>query len=418
MSIKINFTATTSQQENLLRTVKKTAEEKDYEVRAWKDGLEVALCPIGDMTIWWKTDKKFPGQWLIIGECCTSPAGAGLHKAAIDLIDCLNSLVLENLEVDDITGYYGHRDFERLKNEHFYPWLNSLIHICRESFESDKYSNVSICWNMDQYQPQNIPGTLTTPLGRFTMDSLNKCADNQDINWFAHRFFLWDNQEKDALYYRNTAMNLLWEHCWFAPSDRSHEDKAINQQILSSIEKANRMDLSLPLPILAYNEVCRLDCHEPNLLPGTKDLVTDFPIGFRKTPVTYSYGNLRFTLPGIYRYEWEEYGESENGEGCDSWWDSSSDSPVWRITEYRRQKGNAGLTEHIYRENDLECMDMDYGKACWGWKMEEEDGKQFYIITCEAVAGPSLYVITISYTDEKDRQSIYGLLKKLNVVKE
>ena len=46
----------------------------------------------------------------------------------------------------------------------------------------------------------------------------------------------------------NRAINALWEHCCFAPSSRSQEDEAVNAAILDDLERAAKLDPSLPLP--------------------------------------------------------------------------------------------------------------------------------------------------------------------------
>ena len=47
------------------------------------------------------------------------PAGAGFHAAAVRFLDELGQKRLNELLVDDETEYYNHRDFERMKREHF-----------------------------------------------------------------------------------------------------------------------------------------------------------------------------------------------------------------------------------------------------------------------------------------------------------
>ena len=46
------------------------------------------------------------------------------------------------------------------------------------------------------------------------------------------------------------------ERCYFAPSARSEEDACINAAILDDLERAAKMDPSLPLPRGSYEEVC------------------------------------------------------------------------------------------------------------------------------------------------------------------
>ena len=63
---------------------------------------------------------------------------------------------------------------------------------------------------------------------------------------FARDFFIWNEIEKDAVYYRNCALVLLNQSCFFMPSSRCETDKKVNDRIIECLEKALAMDSSLP----------------------------------------------------------------------------------------------------------------------------------------------------------------------------
>ena len=110
-----------------------------------------------------------------------------------------------------------------MKQEHFYPWLRTLVDVCRQ--ESGKgVSGMQLCWDLEQYAPRDIPDTVITPVGRFSGRWMRETVEHQGIEALAERFFLWYHPGKrDALYNRQAALNLLWEHCYYAPSSRSRE---------------------------------------------------------------------------------------------------------------------------------------------------------------------------------------------------
>ena len=129
---------------------------------------------------------------------------------------------------------------------------------------------------------------------------------------------MWNNEERDALFYRNTALSALWEDCYFMPSARSEEDMEINSFIIENLEKAAAMDTSLAFPKEDYLLLCRLVEKEPVDVSALPDFISEFPIGYRKDKVTYTLGNLKFDLPGNYLYFEEDDsrgyydGEDEN----------------------------------------------------------------------------------------------------------
>lgn len=406
MSIGFTFTGKVRRTETLIETARTLTQQRNYRLSVGETGLRATLCPLGgDLYLNWRREGGAPDQWLIQGSCCSTPAGAGLHKAAAELLD---SLGIQNLSVDDETGYYGHRDFQRMKREHFYPWLTTLVRVCREQKEM---TGLRLCWDMDQYQPEDIPGSIVTPMGRFTLPFLEKLLKREGTEGLARAFFLWDGQEQDAVFYRNRAVNNLWENCCFVPSSRSGEDASVNAAILGDLERAAALDPTLPLPRSAYREVCALAGRIP-ALPDGPELETEFPTGYRRGLVVHSFGELRLTLPGSYRYEWEEW---EDAGGTNLWCDASSNSPIWRVNGYRRREGEASFTHHLDGLNDLEETTLKHGAARWGWKTIQEGKTSYFQVQCEVVTGPSLFYVTVTYTQAREREDILPLLRRLTV---
>ena len=222
MSIGLSFTGRIDGPRALLEAAKVLAEERKYHLAAGEGGLKVTMCPLGgELGIMWRPEGESSGPWLVRGGCTSTPAGAGLHRAAVELLD---NLPIRALAVEDETGFFRHRDFQRMKKEHFYPWLRTLVDVCRR--ESGKgVSGMQLCWSLEQYAPEDIPDTVVTPMGRFRLAELVE-LEERGIEALADRFFLWDGRTQDARFFRNRAINALWENCFFAPSLRSQEDAA------------------------------------------------------------------------------------------------------------------------------------------------------------------------------------------------
>lgn len=406
MSIGFSFTGKVRRTETLIGTARTLSQQRGYQLFVGETDLRVALCPLGgDVYVSWKREGGVRGQWLIQGSCSSTPAGAGLHKAAVELLDALG---IQSLSVDDETEYYDHRDFQRMKQEHFYPWVKTLVRFCREQKD---LSGLRLCWDMDQYQPEDLPGSVVTPMGRFTLSYLESLLEREGAEGLAQIFFLWDGPDRDAVFYRNRAVNGLWENCYFAPSSRSEEDAKINAAILDDLERSASLDPGLPLPRKAYREVCAL-AGRPPVLPEGPELEADFPIGYRRGLVVHSLGQLQLTLPGSYQYEWEEW---EDKGGTNLWCDAAVDSPVWRVNGYRRREGNASFTPHLDGLKDLEEAQLKNGAARWGWQTIQEGKSSYFQIQCEVVTGPSLFYITVTYTQAREREDILSLLRRLSV---
>lgn len=410
MSIGLRFTGRIDRPEALLEAAKILAVEQNYRLTAGEGGLKIIMCPLGgEVGFLWRPEGDPAGPWMVRGGCMSTPAGAGLHRAAVELLD---NLPIHALTVEDETGFYRHRDFQRMKEEHFYPWLRTLVDVCRQ--ESGKgVSGMQLCWDLEQYAPLDIPDTVVTPVGRFRLSELVNLLEGKGIEALADRFFLWNGRTRDAKFYRNRAINTLWERCYFAPSVRSWEDDAVNASILDDLERSAKLDPSLPLPRASYTEVCALAGRDP-ALPDGPQLAEEFAPGYRKDLVTHNLGVLRLTLPGVLLYEWERW---ENGSGAHLWSDASSDSPVWRVSGYRMREGDARFTDHLDALNGVEGRELKGGALRWGWKEIREDGERLYQAQCEVISGPSLFFITATCTDPGDLSQVAELIGRVDVVR-
>lgn len=214
MSIGLTFTGQIDSPAALAEAVKILADQRGCRVGAGETGLRVVLCPLGgELNILWRPEKETSGPWLVRGSCVSTPAGAGLHRAAVELLD---NLPIRGLTVEDETGFCRHRDFQRMKEEHFYPWLRTLVDVCRRE-RGKGVSGMQLCWDLEQYAPEDIPDTVVTPMGRFRLEELTDIVEAGGIEALADRFFLWNGRTQDARFYRNRAINALWERCYFAP---------------------------------------------------------------------------------------------------------------------------------------------------------------------------------------------------------
>ena len=409
MSIGLQFTGKIDRRETLLEAAKTLTEERNFYLSAGESGMKVILCPLGgEMTILWRPEGDPAGSWLVRGECVSTPAGAGLHRAAVELLD---HLPIRSLTVEDETGFFRHRDFQRMKEEHFYPWLKTLVDVCRR--ESGKgVSGMQLCWDLEQYAPEDIPDTIITPMGRFRLSELVSMVEEGGIEALAGRFFLWNGRTQDARFFRNRAINALWERCCFAPSARSLEDAAVNSTILDDLERAAKMDPRLPLPRSAYREVCALSEREP-VLPEGPELEEEFAPGYRKGMVTHALGALRLTLPGAYLYRWEPW---ENGGGAHLWSDDTGDSPVWRVNAYRMREGDAHFTDNLSILHGVEGRNLTGGALRWGWREIREEGERLYQAECEVIAGPALFFLTATCTGPADLGQVADLIGRIGLV--
>ena len=404
MSLELSFHGHIKSRKRIIKQITEIAERYSYGVYAdQENSIIVTLCPTGDITFN-ITEGGFLQKGKIEGCFQSTPAGPGFHKAAIDFIDALK---IENLIYEDDTDFTVNRDFTKLCRTHFDRWIETLIEYVQQ-IEAD--GPIFVCWSTEQYKPDIQGSKIVTPTGLWDISNLCQFAQNKGIEAFADRFFIWPHEEQDAIFYRNCALKTLWEDCYYAPSDRSEKDAANNKYIIENIERAYSLAPLLPLPYDNYCEICRLDGKKAILPETTVRMFDEYKPGYRKGLVKETIDKLTITIPGTYQRNLEF---NDNDWPITIWNDSSSNSPVWRLTMFEldieAEKPTSDGKEHLYCEE----FDVKTGKGLLTVNQCQEDGEDFYMAICNIASGTSYYLITVSYTKQEEFDQIRNLLLRI-----
>ncbi|HIZ01335.1 MAG TPA: hypothetical protein H9819_03660 [Candidatus Bacteroides merdipullorum] len=363
MSIYLTIKTRCSSAATFGKLLKVVARRHQVTLTHSRDKFSLSICRLGNMSFSYQTDEK-SGEIALLGRCCTTPAGPGFHKEAVELADEITDLNGYDFRIEDETGYYRNNDFHRLRNNYFLPWLRDILSLCRKQKDGE-YLSLAVGWDDEVYLPSDRKGLLITPLGFFNISSLlARLKHPGGLEGFADEFFVWPHEERDALFYRNSALNALWEDCCFMPSKRSAEDKETNAFILDNLEQAARLDSRLPFPKEAYLKLCECADYEPIDLSGLPELQTDYPIGYRKGELIYRLGNLEFRLPGQFIY-FEKNGTHGYEDRADTNWHvvqllaySYEDGEL----SYVEQEGWTLLEEHYFEGGEYRLYDLGDGQ--------------------------------------------------------
>ena len=404
MAIELSFKGQIKSRKKLLNNITKLSKNSSFEIIVDDEGdISVTLCPTGEITfhiieggLWHKT--------RIEGNFQSTPAGPGFHKAAVDFIDALN---MENLFYEDDTEYAEDRDFAKLCNNHFYRWLEALIELASQKTDEGNEHPLFICWSTNQYMPVVCGAKIVAPTGLWSIKFINQLIHDKGIETLADRFFVWPHEQQDATFYRNSAMKLLWEDCYYVPSERSKSDADLNRSIIDNLEKAYGLNPMLPLPYDNYCEVCHLDGSSP-IIPSTAvPMMDEYKPGYRKGMVEETIDRLTITIPGSYQRHLEF---NDDDWPITIWYDPSTDSPVWRLTIFELEKeiGKPKLDGNQY--DYYEEFEVEGGNGVLASQQCQEDGDDFYMVICQIASGTSLHLITVSYKEPKEFDQIRSQL--------
>ncbi len=231
---------------------------------------------------------------------------------------------------------------------------------------------------------------------------------------FARDFFVWNELEKDACFYRNSAMVLLHQFCYFMPSDRSKQDEKVNREVIELFETALSMDRKLPFPKKEYLEVCSLHGHVPVDLEGVTPLPEEVSIGCRKHLVYRKIGNMSFGIPGNFLYD------ETNSGSMDHYYDGNGygghDYYVYaavfegRKAEFKNQWFEQG------KGPDISDFDVGNAKARVAfYEPEEKEGEIRYGMSAQVLYKEQRMNINIVSRRPGERDWALGLIKNIKI---
>ena len=270
------------------------------------DGVAVYLAQNGVLDLFFDDNVEY-----IDGEMDATYAGAGMFAEACELAEQLASALGGRLvfSSDDRATYAHDRDFDKLRGlflESFRQQLTWAVIDDRDGYQA------YIGWGTDTYEPEEIPGSIITFLGRYNIDELVDEIGRWGLEAVVDRRFVMrgtryrgpDDNVKNAL-------TLLW--CTVQYND--HElVNAVDQPALTAVanlELALDCDSHIELPLGDYLTICRLLGHSPKNISEARELDSHYPAGYLKDRVAYGFGSYlrKFKLPGMYGYTEQIPGE-------------------------------------------------------------------------------------------------------------
>lgn len=257
---------------NVMNGIKALCEAEHLYLKQDEEQGEIIVCPEGIIEIEYRPDYA-------ILKTTTSVAGAGYHAYVCELFSKLTKSCQTAMLVDDECEYLEDHDFERLRDHYFYSYLHLLLTNMKQMNEDEE---ATYAWDNKSYLPLAKSGCVITPMGYLNVREF--C--HQTLESAAKAFFIWNDLERNALFFRNCALNSLWNDCTF--DTNSEAKKGVALHICEAIEKAYELDHALALPMKQYHHLCQL-LNRNERIQDAKDLGID-EIGYRMEEVLYPYG--------------------------------------------------------------------------------------------------------------------------------
>ncbi len=394
VSIGVLLSGKIADEQKFIKELKTIAENKKYIYCEYEDESIISVCHMGDIFV------KVENNTATI-DTSTNLLGAGYHKYICDFFAEIAELFIE-VHIEDDTEYFQHRNFHRMKEEHFYSYLSNLIKICCENIADAGY----VCWATNNYTPKHIDNTVVSPFGRINLDDwLSKINDGK-VAELAEEFYIWSNEEKDGRYYRNYALSLMWEKLYYIKGNLNSEEDEIASQIVDYLEKSVSLNENLPFPIDEYLELCELHDRKPITTSNLTSYISKYQIGYHKD-ITYNrYGNIKVAiLPKM---------ACENSEDADIWYNDQEDFYNFRVSAYRVPPEKAVINDSIFETAIGEVIALNIGKANCKVAYVGKQGNYHSSIAVIA-SDEQITFFTFCYANEENKKQVVEHLKMFEV---
>ncbi len=255
--------------------------ERKLKMEDFDTRVEIEVCPGGNVLCIYKEESVYI-------KTDSTLLGPGYHAFIAKLYD---DILLESgifFDVFDTTSYYEERSFEDLKYKHFYGWLDKVLN----GSEVECLYLQNILFSSYAYIPEHKDGFIITPMGYLPL----KKRKYDEIVDLVEQFFLWNEEERDAIYYRNCSLWILWRECYFAYSNMNEHTTKTAETIIDYVEIAHAKDEHLALPYKEYIQLCNILQRE-TLILRCQDMYCEI-IGYRQGMVNYTFGNWRIRAHG------------------------------------------------------------------------------------------------------------------------
>lgn len=273
---------TKEEQKMLIEHIKKVCDEQQVIYSFEQNQGSLYLCPNGVIEI------QFD-HYYMTAKANSAAVGAGYHVAVCELFEAIQKESPLYLTIDDECEYIEDKDFERIQENYFMPYMARLMDCFSKMKEEDE---ATYLWDDKSYLPVSKENHVITPLGYIQGKDCGKYSLKEAMD----QFYIWNHIEKDALFYRNSALVSLWCDCLFENS--IYDEKGINvaKSICNALEKAHELDPTLALPVDEYQLLCKGLNRKNQILN-----VQQFPnkkIGYRRDDIFYVYGGWLFYFQG------------------------------------------------------------------------------------------------------------------------
>ncbi len=243
--------------------------------------VEILVCPQGKIVV------IEEGKDMILS-ANTRQGGPGFHAFVVDLFEDIQEEIPGDYEMIDDTEYDKDKDWDRLVQ----LYENELDYVRKMILEDPEFRNKNYMFDETFYLPKSEKGKVLTATGDMDEEEFK----NKNLSDLMDHFYVWNDWDRDARFYRNAALTLLAKEGYGQFSKMNDQTEKIADEICDDLEIAFRMDPTLPLPLKAYSKLIHLLGRE-NKLEGAIEMDRE-AVQYRTREVYHVFDDAKVVAPG------------------------------------------------------------------------------------------------------------------------
>ncbi len=245
------------------------------------DCVEIIACPQGKIVV-----SEDDGDMIIRAN--TRHAGAGFHAFVVDILKDLQEEVQGEYELVDDMEYDKDEDFERLQS----LYQDEMDYIRGVLLKNDLFRQQNYMYDETFFLPMNRENRILTSTGDIDLKEFK----NMNTSDLMDNFYVWNDWDRDAKFYKNCALTLLasegvGKYTLMNDSTIKHAN-----DICEYIEAAYQKDVNIPLPLEAYCDLCEKLDRENKIKDGVS--MEEEVIQYRTREVYHLFADARVVASG------------------------------------------------------------------------------------------------------------------------
>lgn len=241
----------------------------------------IEACPQGKIFI---TEE---GNDLVL-RAHTRHAGPGFHAFVVNLFKALQEEIEGEYILQDDLEFDQDEDFHRL----YHAFEDELEYLRETLIQDPAFREKNYIYDETYYLPVLKENRILTSIG--DLDFKEFC--NMDIDDLMNYFYVWNDWDKDAQYFKNAALTLLCKEGHLEHTTMNEKTIKDAHAICDLIELAHKADDSLTLPIHEYDILCS-HLGRDNQLDDCPSMDEEV-ICYRENEVYHLFDDVKVFAPG------------------------------------------------------------------------------------------------------------------------